>query len=63
MPFRPSRERRGPDPHLDVKIIVFVVGAVLAVVGIGTEIDWLISIAIAILAAGVLLRFLRPRRE
>ncbi|MFW6202654.1 MAG: hypothetical protein ACOC8B_08745 [Gemmatimonadota bacterium] len=63
MPFRPSRERRGPDPHLDVKIIVFVVGAALAVVGIAMEIEWLVTVAIAVLAAGVLLRFLRPRPD
>jgi hypothetical protein len=29
----PSRERRGPDPHLDIKIFLFMAGAALAGAG------------------------------
>jgi len=57
----PSRERRGPDPHLDLKIFLFLVGAVLAVTGMATERPLLVWLAFLPLALAFLLRFLRPK--
>lgn len=59
-PFRPSREDRGPDPYLDWKIGLFLVGAGLAVTGMVTENSLLIWFAITAIAIGLGLRFL-PR--
>jgi membrane protein implicated in regulation of membrane protease activity len=59
MIFRPDRRTRGPDPVLGHKMLLFVVGAILAVIGIATERNWIVYVAIAFLLAGVVLRFLR----
>lgn len=56
--FRPSRERRGPDPRLHLKILLFVIGAALGIAGMVLERTWLIALAIVLLAVGVLLRLL-----
>jgi len=61
--FRVSRERRGPDPHLNIKIAIFSVGAALALVGMALENRWFIYSAIGVLAIGVLLRLIALRRE
>ena len=57
----PSRQQRGPDPHLDVKIFLFMAGAVLAVAGMLTGTPILIWLAFAPLAAAFVFRFFRPR--
>jgi hypothetical protein len=62
-PFRPRREHVGPDPHLNIKLILFAVGAAFGVAGMITGRDWLLYIGIAILVAGALLRFRRPAPE
>ena len=54
--------RRGvadDDPWLDVKLWVFSVGALLALLGMGLQKAWLIGVAGIVLGAGVLLRFVR----
>lgn len=51
------RRTTGDDPRLPVKIALFTVGAVLAVVGMLLENDWVIAAAAAILLAGIALRF------
>ena len=62
--FRPSRERRGPDPYQHWKTLLFAIGAALGLAGIFTERDWLILVAIAVLAVGVALRWLpRPGED
>ena len=53
-----SRRKRGPDENLSLKVQVFFVGAALALVGIGLDSSILVGVAIVILVAGVLLRFL-----
>ncbi len=58
--FRPSRARRGPDPYYHWKVIVFSIGAAFGLGGIFTEHDWMILVAVPILAVGVALRWL-PR--
>lgn len=60
--FVPSRSRRqGPDPRLDIKIGLFSVGAILALVGMLTDNRWVLVAATIILLAGFLLQF-RGRR-
>lgn len=61
-PFRPSRERHGPDPYLPLKMAIFVIGAAFGLAGMAMDERWLILTGIAILAVGFLLRFL-PRRD
>lgn len=56
--FRPSRERRGPDPYYHWKVILFSIGAAFGLGGIFTDYDWLVLVAIPILAVGVALRWL-----
>ncbi|NJD10731.1 MAG: hypothetical protein FIB01_09985 [Gemmatimonadetes bacterium] len=61
--FRPDRTPRpGDDPWLTAKTTLFVAGAAAAILGIGLQRGWLINLAIAIVAAGILLRFL-PRNN
>jgi uncharacterized membrane protein YedE/YeeE len=57
--FRPSRESRGPDPYLELKIVLFTLGAALGIVGIISGRELLVGIGILVLAIGVLLRFLQ----
>lgn len=57
--FRPSRSGAGdPDPFLAWKVRGFVIGAALALAGMGFDMGWLVWSGIAVLAIGVLLRFL-----
>lgn len=56
--------RRGvadDDPWLTAKLWLFGIGALLALVGMLFENDWLIGAAAVVLLAGALLRFV-PRR-
>ncbi len=59
--FRPAREPRGPDPYLRWKTLLFVVGAVVGLVGMLTRNGWLVGLGIAVLAAGMALRLLSRR--
>ena len=62
MIFRPSRERRGPDRWLSAKVAIFCLGAGIALVGVASERNWVINLAIAVLAIGFLMRFLGRRK-
>jgi len=53
-----DRMRRGDDPHLDWKVRLFFLGAVLALVGIGTKSSAVVGLATAVLLLGLGLRFL-----
>ena len=57
----PSREARGPDPHLDTKIFLFLVGAALAVAGMTTGKPILVWLAFMPLAIALVVRFFRRR--
>jgi len=61
--FRPDRERRDPDRFLKLKMMIFAVGAAVALAGLAYDRRPLIVLAIAILAVGVLLRFIPSRGE
>lgn len=57
--FRPSSYKsKGPDRLLPWKVRALVVGAALAVVGMGLDLGWLVWSGIGVLAVGLLLRFL-----
>jgi len=56
--FRPSRERRGPDPYYHWKAILFSIGAAFGLGAMITGRDWLILIAVPVLTVGVALRWL-----
>lgn len=59
--FRPSRESHGPDPFLQWKIVIFIIGAVVGLAGVATENRWLVGIGIVVLISGMLLRALGRR--
>ena len=58
IPFMDRRRRADRYPWLEWKVRLFVVGASLAVAGMAIEIQWLVVVAIVILFAGFLIRFL-----
>lgn len=47
-----------PSRHLEWRIRLFGAGAILGLVGMWGDQPWLVNVGIAVLAAGVLLRFL-----
>jgi hypothetical protein len=51
-----------PDPWLTAKVVVFTLGAALALVGMATGTDWLVGAAAVVLVAGVALRFASSRK-
>lgn len=57
-PFRPDRRRRGPDRFLAHKMLLFITGAVMGMIGIATDRNWIIYLAVGVLVVGLLLRFL-----
>jgi hypothetical protein len=59
MLFRPRRDRRGPDPFLNVKAILLALGGCLAVAGFMLRIDWLVTVAILPLIIGLAVNFRR----
>jgi hypothetical protein len=61
--FRPRRGDTGPDRSLDHRMLLFAIGAALALVGIAFDLGWLVYIAIATLAAGAILGIIRQRRH
>ncbi len=56
--FFPTRSRKRSLKHLEWRVRLFGAGALLALVGISVQLSWLIYTAIAMLVAGVALRFL-----
>jgi len=65
--FRPSRERRGEDPWLPHRTLLFVAGAAAGMAGMALNLEWLVTAAIVLLgagvAAGLLLRRVREDRD
>jgi len=62
MIFRPSRTRRGDDPWLRHRMLLFLLGGALCIVGLVLETGMLISIAIAILAIGAIVGLTSRRK-
>ena len=61
--FRPSRENRGEDRYFEVKAVLLVVAASLGIAGMVYQRSWLIYAAIALIAAGIILRIVAARRK
>lgn len=59
--FRPSRSPADP-ATLGHRMIIFVIGAIVALAGIASGTSWIIYIAVGILAIGVILRLAQRRR-
>ena len=56
--------RRRSDPWLEWKVRFFLLGAGVAIVGIGMGIAWIVGVAIVILLVAFLIRFLpKPEEE
>ena len=53
-----TRSRKRSLRHLEWRVRLFGAGALLALVGVSLQASWLIYTAIAVLVAGVALRFL-----
>jgi hypothetical protein len=49
----------GPDPYLEWKVRIFLLGALLGLIGVARESSLLVGGAILVLLVGVLLRLLR----
>lgn len=59
----PSREQRGPDPYLDLKVFLFLAGAALAVAGMITGRPLLVWLAFVPLLAAAVVRVIGNRRR
>jgi hypothetical protein len=62
MMFRISRDPQD-ERFLQLKALLFVLGAGVGVAGMATDRMWLVNIGIAILAAGFILRLIKQRRD
>lgn len=58
-----DRTRRGPDPWVEWKVGLFLLGAVLGLVGMALGRSWLVLTAIGVLLVGVALKFLPDRSD
>lgn len=58
-----DRSRRGPDPFLRWKVRLFLAGAVVALLGMARDSPWLLGVAVALLGAGFVLRFIPGEGE
>lgn len=61
--FTQSSRARGPGRFLQWKVRLFAVAAVILLVGMAREIDWLVGIAVALLAVAFVLRFFEKEPE
>jgi fatty acid desaturase len=61
MIFRPSRDPEHRAHRLDLRLWLFGAGAVVALIGMYSGQGWIIYLAVALLAIGIIARFL-PRR-
>lgn len=61
--FRPSRERRGPDPLLPHKMFIVMIGGALGLAGMAFEQSWLVWAGIAVLAVVLFISLVQRRQE
>ena len=59
----PSREVRGPDPYLDLKVFLILAGAALAVAGMALRLSSLVWLAFVPLVAAAVVRIVGNRRR
>jgi hypothetical protein len=62
-PFRPDRAPRHRDPYLQHKIVLFALGAGIVVAGMAFDAGWLITLGVAVLAIGFVLRLVGERQR
>lgn len=62
--FRGSRYVESPEADRWVypKVILFLVGAALGIAGMVAHIDWLVTVALAVLGVAILLRWITRSR-
>lgn len=63
MSFFTQTRASGPGRFLQWKVRLFAVAAVMLLIGMAREIDWLVAAAIAILAVAFVLRFFEKEPE
>jgi membrane protein implicated in regulation of membrane protease activity len=63
MSFFTQTRASGPGRFLQWKVRLFAVAAVVLLVGMAREIDWLVGVAIALLAVAFVLRFFEKEPE
>jgi len=63
MIFRASRGNRGRDRFLEIKALLLVTGASIGIAGMISERSWLVTIAIIVVAAGMVLRLIERRKD
>ncbi|HSJ08514.1 MAG TPA: hypothetical protein VK928_01340 [Longimicrobiales bacterium] len=61
--IRASNTPPGPDPFLDIRIGLFVLGAILGLTGMFMRVPVIISFGILCLAIGMILGFIGKRRR
>lgn len=61
MIFASRRAKHGPDPSLQARVRIFLVGAVLAMAGIGLDSSLLVGLAIVVLSGGLVLGLFRGK--
>lgn len=55
------RDASGPGPFLEWRVRLMGAGAIVALIGIWAEANWLVNVAIAFLFVGFVLRFVGGR--
>lgn len=63
MVFRPTREPRGSDRWLGLKITLLVLGGAIGLAGMATERDVWVGVGAFVLLLGVFVRLLPDSRE
>lgn len=58
-----SRRSDRPARHLDLRVKLFAVGALLALAGMYLDRPWLLNVAIGVLVGGFFLRFVPERGD
>jgi hypothetical protein len=61
--FFMRRSRGGPDPFLTHKMVAFAAGAVLALAGIALDVGWLVTAAILVLVATMIITRIAAARR
>ena len=55
------RDASGPGPYLEWRVRLMGAGAIVALIGIWADANWLVNVAIVLLLVGFLLRFVDGR--
>ncbi len=61
--LRPDRRRRGPDPTLQLRMAMFVLGAVAGLTGMALDQLWLVTVGTIFLAIGLVIAMIEHRKR